>query len=794
MNTLKIKFGFILLLTSIICHSQTYERTSLGIKINTQSVQTEVQFYSPEIVRILKTPEENSFEKKSLSVIKEPAKTEVEIFTERQNVILKSKALKVVLDTQTGKVSYFTLEDLPLFAEKDYGIQFTESIDNKAKTFNVRQAFLLDKDEAIYGLGQHQKGKMNQRFQKLTLIQTNMEICIPFFQSVKGYGVFWDNYSPTTFTDNLQETSFESSVSDCADYYFMYGQNPEGVIKQMRLLTGEAPMFPLWTFGYWQSKERYQSQDEIVGVIEKYRELNIPLDGIIQDWQYWGLDEAMWNSTEFGNPKFSNPKDMIDKIHALNAHAIISVWPNFGSKTKIFHELTEKKMLLDFMSYPPTPTSGVRNYDVYNQEARSIYWNYMNKNLFSLGIDGWWLDATEPEHTEVNEKDFDIPTNMGTFRKVRNAFPLMTVGGVYENQRKTTSDKRTFILTRSAFAGQQRFGATSWSGDIISSWEVLKNQISGGLNLSLCGIPYWNTDIGGFFTYQNFKNGVKDIAFQELYVRWVQFGAFTTMMRSHGTNTPREIYNFGQKGDWAYDAINKYINLRYRFLPYIYSTSWDITANSSSILRALVMDFNNDKKVWDINNEYLFGKSVLVCPVTESQYVTVGNDTAEIDFSEVKTHTIYLPKGSEWIDFWSGERLEGGQELNRETPIDIIPLYVKAGSIIPMGPFVQYSNEKDWSQLEIRIYKGANGKFSLYEDEKDNYNYEKGAYSIIDMIWDDQANELTIKDRKGSFSGMLTKRLFNIIIVEKNKGTGIEMTNKYTKIISYSGKNVRVKL
>jgi len=444
---------------------------------------------------------------------------------------------------------------------------------------------------------------MNQRFQKIYLRQDNMQICIPFFQSIKGYGVYWDNYSPTTFLDNLQETSLESEVGDCADYYFMYGKNAEGVVAQMRNLTGQVPMFPRWTFGYWQSRERYKSQHETIGVVEKYRELKVPIDGIVQDWQYWSADDAYWNSTEFGNPGFPDPKGMFDTIHKLNAHVIISVWPSFGPKTKIFKEFSDKNMLLNITTWPPT--SGDKPYDPYNPEARSIYWSYMNKNIFSLGMDGWWLDSSEPDHMNIKEKDFDNKTFLGTFRKVRNAFPLMTVGGVYDNQRKTTSDKRVFILTRSAFAGQQRYGATSWSGDVQSRWDVLHNQISGGLNLSLTGISYWNCDIGGFFSSGRYKQGVKDVGFQELYCRWLQFGTFTTMMRSHGTDTPREIYQFGQKGYWAYDAIEKFINLRYRLLPYIYSTSWDVTQNASTMMRALPMDFAADQKVWDINDEYM---------------------------------------------------------------------------------------------------------------------------------------------------------------------------------------------
>lgn len=759
--------------------SQHYQKTESGIKISIQSVQVEIRFFNPGTVRVLKSPEGTPFEKKSLSVIKTPQPTDIHITEEGNNIVLASSAIQVQLDKQTGKLSYFTLQGSPLLTEKDYGIQFTPVRDVDTKTFLVRQAFMLDTAEAIYGLGQHQKGTMNQRFQKLFLRQDNMQICIPFFQSVKGYGLFWDNYSATSFVDNVQETSFESEVGDCADYYFMYGGNADGVIAQMRDLTGQAPMFPQWAFGFWQSRERYKTQYETVGVVKKYRDLKVPLDGIVQDWQYWSTDDAYWNATEFGNPGFPNPKAMVDSIHGLNAHVIISVWPSFGPKTKLYQEFKQKGMLLDFTTWPPT--SGDRPYDAYNPEARTIYWNAMNKNIFSLGMDGWWLDSSEPDHMNLKEQDFDNKTWLGTYRKVCNAYPLMTVGGVSDHQRAATSAKRVFILTRSAFAGQQRYGATSWSGDVVSRWDVFRKQISGGLNFSLCALPYWNSDIGGFFSGR-YKQGVKDTAFQELYVRWFQFGAFCPMFRSHGTDAPREIYNFGGKGYWAYDVQEKFIHLRYRLLPYIYSTAWSVTANASTMMRALAMDFTHDKKVWNIDNEYLFGKSLLVCPVTEPLADSHG------------TQKIYLPEGPDWTDFWTGEKVKGGQEITREAPIGIMPLYVKAGAILPMGPLMQYAGEKKPAELEIRIYPGADGSFTLYEDENDSYNYEKGVFATIPLQWNDQLKELVIGERKGSFPGMLQNRVFHIVLVNKGAGTGPGASVKFSKSLKYTGKTIVVKL
>jgi len=782
----KIFIPILFMTCSITLFSADFQRTKLGIKVNIQSMDVEIQFFSPRVVRVLKSPEGTAFRKESLSVVQMPEPANLTMGQQGSTVTLKSESLQANLNLETGKISFRKLDGTALFTEKDYGAQFTPIKDVDKDTYMVRQAFLLDKEEAIYGLGQQQGGKMNQRGQKLYLRQENTRICIPFIQSVKGYGMFWDNCSPTRFVDNPQEMSFESEVGDCMDYYFLYGENADGVVAQMRGLTGQAPMLPLWTLGFWQSRERYTSQEEIVGVVEKYRKLGVPLDGIIQDWQYWGED-SNWNSMNFDNPRFSEPQKMIDRIHQLNAHYMISVWASFGKETKQFSELKEKNALLNFETYPKLATP----YDPYNPEARDIYWKYLSKGLFVKGVDAWWMDSTEPDRTFTRESDLDTPTYLGTFRRVSNAFPLMTVGGVYEHQRKATSDKRVFILTRSAFAGQQRYSANCWSGDLHASWDVLRKQIPAGLNFSLCGFPYWNTDIGGFWV--GYDGGNKNKAYQELYVRWLQFGTFTPMMRSHGTTSPREIYMFGQKGDWAYDAQEKFINLRYRLLLYTYSTAWNVTNQSGSMMRALVMDFNQDPKVYDMDNEYLFGKSLLIVPVTESMYIKAENKKETEDFSQLKSKQVYLPQGTSWWDFWTGEQFQGGQTINKEVPIDIMPIFVKAGTILPVGPQVQYATQKKWDNLELHVYPGANAEFMLYEDENDNYNYEKGVFSTIKLTWDDQKQTLTIGDCKGEFPGMLKKRNFKIALVKKGNATGGTAV-KADKTVLYTGKELSIKL
>ena len=812
----KINLVIFIFLLSIGAYAQSFTKTVLGVKTQINSTDVEIQFYGPSTVRVLKSPAGTAFTKESLAVIKKPQTTKLSVQEQGDVILLKSEKLKVDINLKSGKIAFETLSGTSLLSEKESGVKFTDFNDAGSKTYTVSQLFKLDADENIYGLGQQQRGKLSLRNEKINMVQGNTDDYVPFLVSTKGYGLFWDNYSPTTFEDKPESASFKSEVGDCIDYYFMLGGNIDGSIACMRDLTGQAPMFPLWTFGFWQSKERYKSQSELVGVVQKHRELGVPLDGIIQDWQYWGSN-YLWNAMDFLNPEFPNPKKMVEDIHNMNAHVIISIWNSFGPQTKQYREMKPQGMLLKFGTWPQSGLetwppnmeypSGVEPYDVYNPAARQIYWKYLKNGLFSLGIDGWWMDSSEPDHLDFKPTDFDIKTYLGSFRKVRNAFPLMTVGGVADNQRATTSDKRVFILTRSAFAGQQRYGANTWSGDVNSSWQSLRNQIPAGLNFSMSAIPYWNTDIGGFFAgaYNkswNDGSGAKNPAFQELYVRWLQFGAFTPMMRSHGTDVPREIYNFGKKGEPIFDAIAKSINLRYSLLPYIYSAAWDITNNQSTMMRALVMDFN-DKKVVDMNNEYMFGKSILVAPIVNAQYTSETvvktdensgwnkddkKDEKEmaVDFTQQKSSKAYLPVGTSWFDFWSNQKYDGGQEVTLTTTIDKIPLFIKAGSIVPFGPNVQFATEKKWDNLEIRVYPGANAEFTLYEDENDNYNYEKGIYSTISFTWNDAKKSLTINDRKASFPGMLATRKFNILLISSGK--------KVEKTVTYSGKKVSVKL
>ena len=775
----KVSLFFSLIVLCIVnIFAQNLQRFDTGIQVKIGDQNLHLQLYSPSTIRILKAPLNFEYKKTSLSVVQEPQAVKYKVVSSNDVVVLKTSKIKVIVDLKTGTVSFSSLDGRVLLKERNKA-NFIDFDDSGNKTFHVSQSFTLDKDEAVYGLGQIPNGKMSQRNQTNYMIQSNLEDFTNIIQSVKGYGLFWDNYSPTTYMDNPQETSFTSEVGDCVDYYFIYGGNADGVIAQIRALTGQVPMFPLWTYGYWQSKERYNSQEELVNVIKEYRKQGVPLDGIIQDWQYWG-NNYLWNAMDFLNSGYPNPKKMVDDIHALNAHQIISIWASFGPQTKPFKEMEQKKMLLSFKTWPPSGSdmwpprqdypSGVRPYDVYNPAARDIYWKYLNKGIFSLGMDGWWMDSTDPDHLDYKDSDLNEKTYLGSLRKVRNAFPLMTVGGVYDHQRATSADKRVFILTRSAFAGQQRYGANTWSGDTQASWTTLLNQISEGLNFSLTGIPHWNSDIGGFFL-GNYPNKLQDPDYRELYVRWMQFGTFCPMMRSHGTDAPREIYQFGRPGNSVYDAIKQSIQLRYRLLPYIYSTSWDVSAHQSTFMRALMMDFAADKKTWNINDQYMFGKSFLVCPVTKPS-------------TETKQRNLYLPAGADWFDFYTNKKYTGGQSVSKDIPLNEMPLYVRAGSIILFGSDVQYATEKPWNNLNISIYPGKDAKFTLYEDEFDNYNYEKGAYSEIPMSWNDRTQTLTIGKREGSYKGMIYSRTFSVKRISDGN----------LKTVHYSGKTVNIHL
>lgn len=758
-----------------------------------------VTFYTPSIVRVEKYAAGVNPDgaRQSLVVCMEPDNTPPAVKRKKGQTLVSSSKLTVTIDHLTGHVC-FQHQGKTLLKEGHHAvIPISQGADTGC--YKVSQTFALEPDEAVYGIGLMENGKLNQRGEDRLMVQSNLEDYQSIFQSIKGYGVFWDNYSPTQLTDHSKEgLTFDSQVGDGVDYYFMYGGSADGVVALIRQLTGDVPMLPMFTYGFWQSRERYKSSSELTDVVDRYRTLGIPLDGIVLDWQYWDSN-YLWNAMEFLNPEFSRAQQMIDHVHRQHAKFAISIWQSFGPHTRGYRDMNEKNLLFNFETWPQSGLSawppnmdypsGVKVYKPYTEEARDIYWKHLRR-LYDMGVDAWWMDSTDPDHHSYKESDLDEPTALGTYRKVRNAFPLMCVKGVYEHQRKTDTEgrKRVFIYTRSGFAGQQRYGSNVWTGDVGSNWQNLRNQIPMGLSFSLTGNPNFNSDIGGFFSGSYNKggdptSGCRNPRFQELYVRWMQFGAFCPMMRSHGTDTYREIYYFGQKGEPVYDALTEAISLRYRLLPYIYSTSWDVTRHRGTFMRALMMDFAADAKVKDMTDEYLFGRSLLVAPVVKAQYTEEKGgweegEKASVDFMAPRTTKVYLPRGTAWYAYADGKKYAGGREVPVPTTIKTIPLFVREGSIIPIGPEMQYTSEKKWDELELRLYPGRDASFTLYEDEGDGYGYEDGRYSEIVFHWKERSQTLTIEDCQGVFPGMLQQRSFRLVNVATGEVKTITYDNR----------------
>ena len=767
---------------------------SLSFLAPLSAQDVKIEFITPSIVHVTKGQPT-----KTLVVTAQPE--DVKLMTKGNAV--SSDVLTVKQDPKTGCLTFLTAQGKVLLRER--------GCDVKA----VRQTFILDKDEAIYGLGTIQNGRINRRGEHKRMEQSNLEDFQNVLQSIKGWGLYWENYSPTQFDDDVTGMTFTSEAGEGIDYYFMYGGNADGVVAQMRYLTGDVPMFPLWTYGFWQSKERYKTAAETESIVDQYRALQVPLDGIIQDWQYWGSN-YLWNAMDFLSEDFATGPQLIENVHAKHAHFMISIWASFGPQTQQFRELNEKGLLLPFGTWPQSGLShiwpprmdypsGVKVYDAFSPEARAIYWKYL-KTLFDYGTDAWWMASTDPDFFDPRESDYAHPVYGGTWRSQRNAFPLETVRGIYQSQRKDYPDspKRVFIMTRSSYAGQQHYGSNMWSGDVNSSWDMLRKQVPAGLSFSLTGNPNFNTDIGGFFCNAYNTKGPgsapQNPQFQELYVRWMQYGLFCPVFRSHGADAPREIWQFGKKGEPVYDAIEQMIRLRYRLIPYLYSTAWQVTSNNESYLRPLFSDFAADRKVWDMTDEFMFGRSILAAPILNPQYTdekiirtdamtgwdrkdAVAETAVQVDFTAPKTATKYLPKGATWYDFWTNQCYKGGQSVRLETALNRVPMFVRAGSILPLGPEMQYVGEKAWDNLEMRVYPGADGSFTLYEDEGDNYNYEQGAYATITFRWHDKARKLTIGSRQGRYEGMIQSRQFTVVLPD---GT--------SRQVDYNGNEITIEL
>jgi len=611
--------AFILTFIAWACSTKqaTGQRIQNGIQLETQTLNLKVQFYAANIVRVLKWLPDSSSAKKSLIVVlNELPDLKIDFQENNQSLIIRSRKMSLTISKKDGQIEYLNQDNGIILQEAQKAVITPVEMEYEM-AYSIQQSFRLTPTEGIYGLGQHQDGAMNYRARTVKLVQANTEAVTPFLISTQHYGILWDNCSKTIFEDNTKGTSLWSEVADNINYYFIAGRNMDEVIAGYRKLTGQAPMYGKWAYGYWQSKEHYENRAELLSVVQEYRKRQIPIDNIIQDWDYWD-GSANWGQLFFDAKKFPNPKEMIDRIHEQHFHIMISIWPGLGPSTPIFKEMAQKGYLFDRIGW-----GGFKYYDAYNPEANNLYWQYAKKGLFSQGIDAWWIDSTEPDIVNATTKDAEeyemkkIGKNfLGSWARYLNAYSLAMTEALYKNQRHDTDQKRVYILTRSVYAGQQRCAATTWSGDIGASWDIYKKQITAGINFCMAGVPYWTFDIGAFVigAYGGvFTHGGKDPAYQELYTRMFQFGAFCPIFRSHGSETPREIWEFGE----FVPVLIKFDQLRYRLLPYIYSLAWRVTNDGYTIMRGLPMDFSADQKTYTIGDQFMFGPALMVCPVTE---------------------------------------------------------------------------------------------------------------------------------------------------------------------------------
>jgi len=716
-------------------------------------------------------------------------------FTVAENaseIVISTAKLKVVVNRQTNAVKYTDLAGNTILAEDNsQNKTMTEATIAGIDTYNCTSQFLSPTDEALYGLGCHPEDSLsiNYKGRNQDLAIRYMTGAIPVMLSTKGYGLFWDNYSVSNFYGaeaGNTKYKYVSESGNMVDYYFIYGPDLDQVIASFRNASGNAPMFPKWAFGLFQSQDRYKSQAEVLSVKDGYRNNKIPVDCIVQDWFYWEPNvigsHVMWPE------RYPSPKVMVDELHAANVHAMISIWPVFSAGTKTYDQMTHSGGMTDIQWMNVMTNILDKYYDAHSPQARDLYWKQAKDSLIGRqGWDAWWVDQCEPDNGNVGDPNFMDLRRKSHFAFGRgidymNTFSLMHSEGLYTHWRKDIPNKRAFFLIRQSFAGEQRNAATLWSSDITCTWNAFKNQVPQGINSCASGIPFWTSDIGGY----HFKWQAPDWSApinRELFTRWFQFGTFSPIFRIHGKGE-RAIFS----NNWdapTKDILLKYDNLRYRLLPYIYSLSWKVTNEGYTIMRSLAFDFRNDVGIQNIPDQYMFGPAFLVNPVTARMYSLPNSKEIK------KTRKVYLPKSTNWYDFWTGKLIAGGQTIDAAATIETLPLYIKAGSIVPMGPYLQYATEKVADPIELRIYTGANADFVLYEDENDTYNYEQGKFATIAMSWNEAEKTLTIKDRKGDFPGMLKDRTFRVVWVTPKNGIGVEPA-KLAETVQYSGKEVRI--
>lgn len=916
----------------------THTALENGVQYCVDGVTKNVIFHGPRMVRVNANLGKSHWKHPSIVVTGKPAKVAFKIDDRADALEIVSDKLRIVVNKQSGALTFKDADGRVFTQEKAAEPQkIKEATLANAATYEVENTFTLKPDEAIYGFGFAEPGQMNRRGKELLLVQTNVGIIIPMMVSTERYGIMWDTYSKMTFKDHEDgATLWAENAPGGVDYYFMAGETPDEVVANYRDLTGRAPMYPKQAFGLFMSKERYQTQARLLEVARTFRKEQFPVDYIVQDWQYWGSDkDGTWSGMIWNPERFPDPEGMTRELRDLKMKLMVSIWPGVGNDTALAKELDQHGLRFEPLHWI---SKQARIYDAFSAKGREIYFKHAKSGLFDKGVDALWMDGTEVEvgtacwnPVEVEADIKKLGNNaMGDFSRYLNPYTLMTTKGTYEGQR-ATSDKRVFTLTRSAWTGAQRYAAASWSGDIFASWKTLKEQVSGGVNVTVAGNPYWTQDTGGFFV-TDFPGGEKNPSYQELFARWFQYGAFNPLMRVHGTNIEREPYLFKDLNPAMYESLLKTVRLRYRMLPYIYSLGWKVTRDGYTLMRPMMMDFPDDRRIRGIDDQFMFGSSMLVHPVTRPMYhvqepppetvpasalqtpdgkpgiavqyfeginfdkpagtavdpkvdytwpgpplagpppglsgfdnfsgrwegiLTAPEDgeyeigvegddgirlfvdgkllaedwasrpklykgakvtltkgqkvpvkieyyqgfldrslrlawrtpSAAKELAERKeglnlAMETYLPAGADWYDFGTNQLHRGGQAVSTEAPLDVIPLFVRAGTILPLGPEVQYATEKPDAPYEIRIYPGADAKFTLYEDDNETYQYEKGQYAVYDMMWNDAEKTLKVGPRKGSFPGMVARRQLNVVIMGGDA---------QTKAISYDGNPVTVK-
>jgi alpha-D-xyloside xylohydrolase len=932
--------------TSLPSDGFAYTRLRQGVQFRVNGVSKNLIFYAPETVRVNATLGANYWTAASLVVTALPQAIPFSISETPETLSILGQKLRIEVDKTSGALRFFDRAGRLYASEKAGAPQTLKKVlVSAAPTYEVQNTLTLQPDEAIYGFGFTADDNSNRRGKDLLLVQTNMGIIIPVMMSSRRYGILWDTYSQMRFKDGPDGASlWAESAPGGVDYYFMAGETPDDVVRAYRRLTGSAPMYPKQAFGLFMSKERYPTQERLLEVARTFREERFPLDYIVQDWQYWGSDkDGSWSGMTWDPVRYPDPVGMARQIHDLNMKLMVSIWPSIGNDTALARELDAHGLRFKPLHWI---SKRARVYDAYSPLGRRIYFKHVKSGLLDKGVDALWMDGTEVEVSSAmwNAADNIRDTKalgsnaLGDFTRYLSPYSLMTTLGTYQGQR-ATSDKRVFTLTRSAWAGAQRTAAASWSGDIASTWQTLRQQISGGVNVTVTGNPYWTHDTGGFFV-SAFPGGEKNPVWRELFARWLQYSTFCPIMRIHGTDVEREPYIFKKLDPQIYASLLNSVQLRYRLLPYIYALSWKVTSEGYTLMRPLMMDFPDDRATDTIDDSFMFGPAFLVHPVTRAMYhvelpppqtvpsqflrtangqpgltaryyegtnfeiakgqvmeakidhtwpeppladipaglssltnfsvrwqgfliapedgeyeLSLGGDDGfrlildgqkviddwavgaaryksvtrrfsagqrlaiTIEYFQgdgsrnlrfgwrlpseraalgAANHAVdlnmetYLPAGSDWFDFWTNERFRGGRRVSRPAPLDILPLYVRAGSIVPMGPAVQYATEAPDAPYEIRIYPGANARFTIYEDDNETFAYEKGQRATYDLTWNDEARTLTVGTRAGAFPGMVRERPLHLALMSSENAGGAAPSSQ-TKTIIYDGKSLSIK-